>query len=109
MVLSPLTGSCSHGDNTLMELWGLECLPSYPWARLAVMRRSHNVAKRGGPNGAPLNLQELRHPPQCISTMVKTQEVEGSASPPLPPAGIRAHWSFAWRSAPHSMFVVRRG
>src|ERR1700730_7519060 len=109
MVLSPLTGSCSHGDNTLTELWGLDCLPSYPWARLAAMRRSHNVARRGGLSGALLNPQELPYLPQCISTTGKTQEVEGSASPPLPSVGTRAPWPIAWRSAYPSVVAVRRG
>lgn len=99
MVLSPLTGSCFHGDNTLMGLWGLECLLSSPWAQRADIQRSHNLYNRGGRNGALLIPPMLLHLPQCISTMGRILVAEGSASLLLPQGGTWVHWSFAWRLA----------
>src|SRR5216683_5523929 len=99
MVLSPLTGSYLHGDNTLMAPWGLECLLSSPWARPGDIRWNHNLSNRGGRSGAFLNPHVLRRLLRCISTMGQTPVVEGSASRPRPRVGTRVHWSSAWRSA----------
>jgi hypothetical protein len=100
MVLSPLTDSYLHGDNTLMGHWGLECPLSSPWAHRADIQQSRNLSSRVGRSGALLNHREWLRLLQCILTMDRTQVVKGSASLPLQRDGILARWSFAWRLAP---------